>query len=192
MVALWSASVLCNMRGPCVRIFAPPHPLTPARTFCRQTAVRPGPHYRTALPSSGSRPSPIFPHHSLPQRSAVPHRWRPFRHLAAQETKSTPQSSSTAAPVASESPQSPTSKSNVAITNAEQRRRDWSIIRRLVVHIWPKDDWGTRGRVVLGVGLLIGGKVRRRSSPQRILSHISPSFSFREIIIKRMFVFCSC
>jgi ABC transporter ATM len=53
------------------------------------------------------------------------------------------------------------SKSSVTVTNAEQRRRDWSIVRRLAVHIWPKDDWATRGRVVLGVGLLVCGKVRR-------------------------------
>lgn len=28
-------------------------------------------------------------------------------------------------------------------------------------HVWPKNDWGTRGRVVLGFGLLIAGKVWR-------------------------------
>lgn len=195
MVALRSVSTLCNVRVPCVRIFAPPHPLIPARTFWRQTAVRPGPHYRTALPPSGSGPSPIFPHHCLPQRSAVPHRWRPFRHLAAQ-AKSASQSSFPAAPVASESsppppPTTTTSKSKLAITNAEQRRRDWSIVRRLVVHIWPKDDWGTRGRVVLGVGLLICGKVRRSSSPQRIFVTHSPPFLFARLSLNMYLFFAA-
>lgn len=195
MAALRSVSTLCNVRVPCVRIFAPPHPLIPARTFWRQTAVRPGPHYRTAFPPSGSGPSPIFPHHCLPQRSAVPHRWRPFRHLAAQ-AKSASQSSFPAAPVASESsppppPPTTTSKSKLAITNAEQRRRDWSIVRRLVVHIWPKDDWGTRGRVVLGVGLLICGKVRRSSSPQRIFVTHSPPFLFARLSLNMYLFFAA-
>jgi ABC transporter ATM len=43
----------------------------------------------------------------------------------------------------------------------EQRRKDWMIVKRLMSHVWPKDDWGTRGRVVLGFGLLIAGKVWR-------------------------------
>lgn len=45
------------------------------------------------------------------------------------------------------------------ISNKEQRRRDWVIIKRLLVHIWPPNDWSVRGRVILGVGLLVTGKV---------------------------------
>ncbi|KAG2149046.1 P-loop containing nucleoside triphosphate hydrolase protein [Suillus bovinus] len=41
------------------------------------------------------------------------------------------------------------------VTVKEQRRKDWMIVKRLMSHVWPKDDWGTRGRVVLGFGLLI-------------------------------------
>jgi len=40
----------------------------------------------------------------------------------------------------------------------EQRKKDWSIIRKMMEHIWPR-DWGVRSRVVLGLGLLVGGKV---------------------------------
>lgn len=47
------------------------------------------------------------------------------------------------------------------VTVKEQRRKDWIIVKRLMSHVWPKDDWGTRGRVVLGFGLLITGKVWR-------------------------------
>lgn len=42
----------------------------------------------------------------------------------------------------------------------EQRRKDWAIIRRLLVHIWPAGEWGVRGRVILGLILLLAGKVR--------------------------------
>jgi hypothetical protein len=45
------------------------------------------------------------------------------------------------------------------VTNAEQRIRDWKIIRKLMVHVWPRNDWRTRGTVLFGFGLLIGGKV---------------------------------
>lgn len=77
---------------------------------------------------------------------------RAFRHFAQQENeKSVPTAPAHVAPA--------TPKVAI-VSNAEQRRRDWAIVRRLAVHIWPKNDWGTRGRVVLGVGLLVSGKVR--------------------------------
>ena len=50
------------------------------------------------------------------------------------------------------------------LSTSEQRRNDWAIIKRLLIHIWPKDDWGVRGRVMLGLGLLIVGKVCLRES----------------------------
>lgn len=54
----------------------------------------------------------------------------------------------------------PVDVSKVAeVTEKEQSRRDWEIIRKLVPNIWPKDDWGTKTRVMLAVGLLVGGKV---------------------------------
>ncbi|KAF8580573.1 P-loop containing nucleoside triphosphate hydrolase protein [Ramaria rubella] len=45
------------------------------------------------------------------------------------------------------------------ISTSEQRRKDWVIIKRLLVHIWPPNDWGVRGRVLFGLGLLLLGKV---------------------------------
>ena len=44
-------------------------------------------------------------------------------------------------------------------TAREQRRKDWTVVRKLMENVWPKDDWGTRGRVILGFTLLITGKV---------------------------------
>jgi ATP-binding cassette subfamily B (MDR/TAP) protein 7 len=53
----------------------------------------------------------------------------------------------------------PLNLNQAAKTIKEQRDADWSIIRKLIGHIWPKGDRGTKVRVVLALGLLIGGKV---------------------------------
>ena len=45
-------------------------------------------------------------------------------------------------------------------TLAEQRRSDWGITKRLLVNVWPKNDWKTRWIVILGFGLLVSSKVR--------------------------------
>ncbi|KAG6809163.1 Iron-sulfur clusters transporter atm1, mitochondrial [Tricholoma furcatifolium] len=44
-------------------------------------------------------------------------------------------------------------------TAKEQRKTDLNIVKRLLVNVWPKNDWKTRGTVLLGFGLLIGGKI---------------------------------
>jgi len=44
-------------------------------------------------------------------------------------------------------------------TQAEQRKTDFSIAKRLLVNVWPKDDWKTRSTVLGGFGLLITAKV---------------------------------
>ena len=44
-------------------------------------------------------------------------------------------------------------------TPAEQRRSDWGITKRLLVNVWPKNDWKTRSTVLLGLGLLVSSKV---------------------------------
>lgn len=46
------------------------------------------------------------------------------------------------------------------VSNKEQRKADWAIIKDMAHYLWPKDDLGTRFRVGLSVGLLIGAKVR--------------------------------
>jgi hypothetical protein len=53
----------------------------------------------------------------------------------------------------------PTRPAEREISVREQRRKDWAIIKRLLIHIWPPNDWGVRGRVVFGLGLLLLGKV---------------------------------
>jgi ATP-binding cassette subfamily B (MDR/TAP) protein 7 len=47
------------------------------------------------------------------------------------------------------------------ISLKEQREKDWNIIRKLLAHIWPRGDRGTKIRVILALALLIGGKVSK-------------------------------
>jgi ATP-binding cassette subfamily B (MDR/TAP) protein 7 len=44
-------------------------------------------------------------------------------------------------------------------TNKEQRKADWAIMKEMAQYLWPKDNFGTRARVVVAVALLVGSKV---------------------------------
>jgi hypothetical protein len=48
-------------------------------------------------------------------------------------------------------------------TQAEQRKADWRIVRNLIRHLWPKDDWSVKARLIVALSLLVGGKVSRYS-----------------------------
>jgi hypothetical protein len=147
MNTLWGrGATLWHMRIPRVRI-PPSYTPTQTRACWQQNAGYPASRLRPSADSSLCGYSPPLPRPRLPQRQA-PHHSRAFQQPA-QRATSAPKENSPGPP-------------KMALTNAEQRRRDWAIVRRLAVHIWPKDDWTTRGRVVFGVSLLIGGKVRHR------------------------------
>ncbi|KAF2687727.1 iron-sulfur clusters transporter atm1, mitochondrial precursor [Lentithecium fluviatile CBS 122367] len=45
------------------------------------------------------------------------------------------------------------------VSNKEQRKADWAIIREMSRYLWPKDNYGARARVGLSVGLLVGAKL---------------------------------
>ncbi|KAF3903295.1 hypothetical protein AA313_de0200282 [Arthrobotrys entomopaga] len=45
------------------------------------------------------------------------------------------------------------------VSKAAQRKADWAILMDMVHYIWPKDNMGTRIRVGLALGLLVGAKV---------------------------------
>lgn len=49
--------------------------------------------------------------------------------------------------------------SEAQLSNKEQRKADWAIMKEMTQYIWPKDNVGTRFRVGLSVGLLIGAKI---------------------------------
>lgn len=55
----------------------------------------------------------------------------------------------------------PTSKpeSEAEPTAAQQRKSEWTIIKRLLSNVWPRGDWKTRGIVLCSFVLLIGAKV---------------------------------
>ncbi|KAF2876621.1 P-loop containing nucleoside triphosphate hydrolase protein [Massariosphaeria phaeospora] len=45
------------------------------------------------------------------------------------------------------------------VSNKEQRKADWAIMKEMSRYLWPKDNLGTRARVGLSVALLVGAKV---------------------------------
>ena len=53
----------------------------------------------------------------------------------------------------------PTLLAEQTVTNKEQRKADWAIIKEMSHYLWPKDNLGTRFRVGLSVALLVGAKV---------------------------------
>ncbi|KAI9507867.1 P-loop containing nucleoside triphosphate hydrolase protein [Russula earlei] len=151
MNALRSTTAHSHVRVPRVRVSSL-HPPPRTRPYWQQAPVRFGPcHHRPRVELSLSVSPPLVSHRHT------------FRQLA-QDSKVSLQPTATG--------DRPPAAPNVTITNAEQRRRDWAIVRRLAVHIWPKGDWATRGRVVLGVGLLIGGK----------LLNVQVPFFFKQVI----------
>ena len=45
------------------------------------------------------------------------------------------------------------------VSNKEQRKADWAIMKEMSKYLWPKDDLGAKLRVSTAFGLLIGAKV---------------------------------
>lgn len=99
---------------------------------------------------------------------------RPFSHLA---NKSDQQQSS----VKDVQPSIKDAKKPVAQADAtpasahnpggkEQRMQDMQIIRRLLPNIWPKGDTSTKTRVLIALGLLVGGKVSNGSNARDVRS----------------------
>ncbi|KAJ6512665.1 P-loop containing nucleoside triphosphate hydrolase protein [Mycena sanguinolenta] len=62
------------------------------------------------------------------------------------------------------------------VTAKEQRRTDWKIVKTLIRHVWPKNDWKTRGTVVFGFTLLISSKLLNVQVPI-IFKHIIDSLN---------------
>ncbi|GAA5979670.1 hypothetical protein JCM5350_003805 [Sporobolomyces pararoseus] len=45
------------------------------------------------------------------------------------------------------------------ISDKEQTRKDWDIVKKLLPNVWPKNDWSTKTRVLIAISLLVGGKL---------------------------------
>ena len=125
-----------------------------------------------------SRPLSILRLSASPPRCSLPTAriWaRQFQHLANQPPKTDKDASAHTPTKSANKPHKKpefSSDDAVHITLAEQRRKDWNIVKRLSVNLWPKNDWSTRSRVILGVGFLICGKVSQRGLAQRyVLSY---------------------
>lgn len=82
---------------------------------------------------------------------------RTFQHMARQSER--PASSSATSTSSSSTLRNENAKSKLEPTAAEQRRTDWTIVKRLMVNVWPKNDWKTRLTVVFGFLLLVTAKV---------------------------------
>lgn len=104
----------------------------PGRTYTSLT--RPGP--------------PTFNSPNLPSAH------RSFRHFA---PLNIPPNTTSQPPKAKEAPAA--GETVVHISQAEQRRVDWQIVKKLVVNVWPKGEWTIKTRVVLALSLLLAGKV---------------------------------
>lgn len=68
------------------------------------------------------------------------------------------------------------------VSNKEQRKMDWAIMKDMVQYLWPKNDLNTRFRVSLSLGLLIGAKVGYFSIPVLTMNsvdrfHVGPKCS---------------
>lgn len=45
------------------------------------------------------------------------------------------------------------------VSNKEQRKADWAIMKEMARYLWPKDDLGARARVATALALLVASKV---------------------------------
>lgn len=90
--------------------------------------------------------------------SALASSSRGFQHLAPKDTPA-PAPSPLKTPQESKPPGNTVDNDAHEPTPVEQRRSDWSTIKRLMVNVWPRNDWKTRGIVLFGFALLVSGKV---------------------------------
>jgi len=136
-----------------------------ATTRCMTRKVRFGSWIRqksSSLVEPGVRILPLTP---FVAQGCSSRRWFQHKATSPEGSPSLPQSTSATPLLSSKtSPSSPKKGNDFATkddipTRSEQRRSDWVITKRLLVHVWPKNNWKTRWTVLLGFGLLISSKV---------------------------------
>ena len=130
-----------------------------ARHTIRKLCLGSGIRYKSSLlvePNLQIRPLSSFISKGSSYR-----RW--FQHKPPQQESSLSPPTPTPTPLSSKP--SPLKKDSDFVTKgdiptlAEQRKSDWGITKRLLVNVWPKNDWKTRWIVLLGFGLLVSSKV---------------------------------
>lgn len=68
-------------------------------------------------------------------------------------------SSKTARDAEAKGPTNPALLSDSNVSNKEQRKADWAIIREMSKYLWPKNDPSAKIRVITALVLLVGSKV---------------------------------
>ncbi|USP80010.1 hypothetical protein yc1106_07284 [Curvularia clavata] len=125
-----------------------------------RAACRPGLHASTLRLHSVPYGVRVFTSSPLRKRDAPSQPPKPASQPAVEATK--PVEHALAATATSAKPKAaktdPLLQEQV-LTNKEQRRADWAIMKEMSQYLWPKDNLGTRFRVGLSVGLLVGAKL---------------------------------
>ena len=103
-------------------------------------------------------------------RPPVVERIRAFQHMARQSERPASSSATSSSSTTSRNENAKSKLEPTVPTAAEQRRTDWTIVKRLMINVWPKNDWKTRLTVVFGFLLLVTAKVN--AAPPPPLVHI--------------------
>jgi ATP-binding cassette subfamily B (MDR/TAP) protein 7 len=118
------------------------HPLARA-------SIRPGLHSASLRPHPLYHGTRVFTSSPLHRKDAHGQRPAPGSKPAVEATKAAKAKAANADPLLQEQ----------SLTNKEQRKADWAIMKEMSQYLWPKDNLGTRFRVGLSVGLLVGAKL---------------------------------
>ncbi|KAJ3993728.1 P-loop containing nucleoside triphosphate hydrolase protein, partial [Lentinula boryana] len=99
-------------------------------------------------------PSNIRYHKTLSTRKGrIGHRF--FQNLASQNEQKAQKN----VPASASTPGHSNPLEPPQVTAAQERRSNWRMVKNLMVNVWPRNDWKTRGTVILGFAFLVSGKV---------------------------------
>jgi ATP-binding cassette subfamily B (MDR/TAP) protein 7 len=112
--------------------------------------LRPYPLYYT---------SRVFTSSSLHRKDVHGQRPIPGSPAALDATKAAKPVADSAKPMLPAAPKTDPLLAEQNLTNKEQRKADWAIIKEMSRYLWPKDNVGTRFRVGLSVALLVSAKL---------------------------------
>ena len=130
-----------------------------ASTWSTQKVRDEGPLYRSRTQVTGQQEPKDL---AKPQKDQDTESIKPESFERKQEAGSNPKDSSIGAGDVQEKNREQQNDPLLAeqtVSNKEQRKADWAIIKEMSKYLWPKDNLGTKFRVGASVGLLIGAKV---------------------------------
>lgn len=126
-----------------------------------RAACRPGLHASTLRLHSVQHGVRVFTSSPLHRKDAHSQRPQPGSQPAVEATKPVDHAAAAATATAAKPKVAKTDPllQEQVLSNKEQRKADWAIIKEMSQYLWPKDNLGTRFRVGLSVGLLVGAKL---------------------------------